>query len=159
MTLFVVIGPPAGGKSTWVNDRASPGDIVIDYDRIARALTALSADAHGHKRPLASVAFRAREAAISEALRHVATHDVYIIHSVPKPAQMEKYRKAGAEVVVVDPGREVTEERCRAERPENYMDGVKRWYASGLKPRPARTQSTEQPTSTAATGRPSSRQW
>lgn len=157
MALWIVIGPPAGGKSTWVNDRANPGDIVIDYDRIASALTAVGAEAHGHKRPLATVAFRAREAAIGEALRHVATHDVYIIHSVPKPAAMERYRKAGAEVVTVDPGREVAEARCRAERPETYMDGVKRWYASGLRPRPAPQQSSEQ--STAAAGRPGSRQW
>lgn len=157
MTLFVVIGPPASGKSTWVNDRATPGDIVIDYDRLASALTALSAEAHGHKRPLATVAFRAREAAISEALRHVATHDVFIIHSVPKPAAMERYRKYGAEVVTVDPGREVVEARCAAERPDSYMDGVRRWYSSGLRPRPEPRQSSQQ--STAAAGRPGSRQW
>lgn len=152
MTLFVVIGPPAGGKSTWVNDRASPGDIVIDYDRLASALTAVGAEAHGHRRPLATVAFRAREAAIGEALRHVATHNVFIIHSAPKPAAMEKYRKAGAEVVTVDPGRDVVEARCRAERPDSYMDGVRRWYASGLRPRPAARQ-TETSTPTAAGSR------
>lgn len=137
--LFVVIGPPAAGKSTWVNERATPGDIVVDYDRIANALTSIHATPHGHKRPLASVAFRAREAAISEALRHVKDHDVYIIHSVPKPQAMERYSKHGAEVVTLDPGREVVEARCRSERPENYMDGVKRWYreAPRLRPRAA----------------------
>lgn len=128
--LFVVIGPPAAGKSTWVNERAVTGDIVIDYDRIAGALTAVGAEAHGHKRPLATIAFRAREAAITEALRHTKTHEVYIIHSLPRPAMLERYRKAGAEIVTVDPGRDVVEARCRAERPEDYMDGVKRWYGS-----------------------------
>jgi predicted kinase len=33
--LTVVIGPPAGGKSTWVLERAKPGDIVVDFDRLA----------------------------------------------------------------------------------------------------------------------------
>lgn len=128
--LYVVIGPPAGGKSTWVNERAKPGDIVIDYDRLANSLTAIGAKPHGHKRPLATVAFRAREAAITEALRHVGTHAVFIIHSLPRPGVLARYRKAGAEIVTVDPGRSVVEARCRAERPDDYMDGVKRWYAS-----------------------------
>ncbi|MFE0101176.1 hypothetical protein [Streptomyces sp. NPDC059009] len=139
MALYVVIGPPAAGKSTWVNERARSGDIVIDYDRIANALTAPGAAPHGHKRPLATVAFRAREGAITEALRHVKTHSVYIIHSVPKPQAMERYARHGAEVITVDPGRAVVEERCRAERPETYMDGVRRWYreAPRLRPRSA----------------------
>lgn len=135
--LFVVIGPPAAGKSTWVNDRAKSGDIVIDYDRLANALTAVGAKAHGHKRPLATVAFRARESAITEALRHVESHDVYIIHSVPKQSAMDRYRKCGAEIVTIDPGRDVVEARCAAERPEDYLRGVQRWYGSGLRPRPA----------------------
>lgn len=155
--LFVVLGPPAAGKSTWVNERAAPGDIVIDYDRLALALTSPSADPHGHKRPLAAVAWRAREAAISEALRYVKTHDVYLIHSVPKPQAMERYRKAGAEFVICDPGREVVEARCRRERPENYMDGVRKWYASGLKPRPARAPQSE--AAAAPSGRAASRKW
>lgn len=135
--LFVVIGPPAAGKSTWVNERARPGDIVIDYDRIANALTSIHATPHGHKRPLASVAFHARETAITQALRYVKDHDVYVIHSVPKPSAIERYLKHEAEIVTIDPGRDVVEARCAAERPEDYMRGVKRWYGSGLRPRPA----------------------
>lgn len=155
MTLFVIIGPPCSGKSTWVRERAQRGDIVIDYDRIANALAAEGPFEWGFKKPFARVAYEARQAAIDEALRHVATHDVYVVHSVPRPAVMERYRKAGAEVITVDPGREVVEARCRAERPESSMDGVKRWYASGLKPRPApRIVSNEQSTTSAG-----SRKW
>ncbi|QES45247.1 hypothetical protein DEJ49_33450 [Streptomyces venezuelae] len=161
MTLHVVIGPPAAGKSTWVNDRAKPGDIVVDYDRIANALTSIHAEPHGHRRPHATVAFRAREAAITEALRHVKDHDVYIIHSVPKPQAMTRYEKHGAEIVVLDPGRDVVEARCRAERPENYMDGVKRWYRSGLRPRPAPRQAPANDTAPQGAPRPAagSRVW
>ncbi|WMJ84472.1 HK97 family phage prohead protease [Oscillospiraceae bacterium LTW-04] len=39
MTINVIIGPPCSGKSTYVQERIKEGDIVSDYDRIARALT------------------------------------------------------------------------------------------------------------------------
>lgn len=131
MSLFVVQGPPCGGKSTWVNERAKPGDIVIDYDRIVNAFTAVSdVIEYGLKRPLATVAYQAREAAIREALQHAHVHDVFVIHSVPRPALLAKYADYGAEVITCDPGRDVVEERCRRLRPESSMSGVNRWYAS-----------------------------
>ena len=39
MTVYVITGPPAGGKTTWVRERAKPGDITIDYDTLAQALS------------------------------------------------------------------------------------------------------------------------
>jgi hypothetical protein len=156
MTLFVIVGPPCGGKSTWVNDRARPGDLVVDYDKIANALTANGPFTYGFKKPLAQVAYLAREAAINEALRHVKTHEVFIIHSIPRPAVLARYRKHSAQIVTCDPGRDVVEARCRAERPEDSMGAVKRWYAS----RSAHGVPT--PSQTAATAVPSkggSRKW
>lgn len=155
MTLYVVIGPPAGGKSTWVNQRAKAGDIVIDYDRLAGALTAPDAPVYGHKRPLATVAYQAREAAIREALRHTSTHEVFIIHSLPRPPVLVKYRQAGAQIVTIDPGRSVVEARCRAERPDASMDGVRRWYGGRGKAAPA-TPKQQQQTSAVPGG---SRKW
>lgn len=139
-----MIGPPCGGKSTWVRDHAERGDIVIDYDRLAGALTAEGEDGHGLKRPVATVAFQAREAAIREALRHGRDHEVFIIHTLPKPQLMAKYKAAGAQVVTCDPGRAVAEERCRRLRPESSMDGVRRWYAGRrTDPAPLATQPPE----------------
>lgn len=37
--LVIVCGPPASGKSTYVCDRAGPGDLVIDLDTIASQLS------------------------------------------------------------------------------------------------------------------------
>ena len=37
--LYVVTGPPAAGKSAWIQARAKAADVVIDLDRIASALT------------------------------------------------------------------------------------------------------------------------
>lgn len=136
LALFIVVGPPAGGKSTWVDEHANHGDIVIDYDRLAVALSPLDSPAHGHKRPLATVAYQAREAAITEALRHVEKLDLYIIHSMPKPPALARYRKYGAKVITIDPGRAVVEARCRAGRPEESMKILNRWYGSRGRPAP-----------------------
>lgn len=38
---FVVTGAPGCGKTTWVNQRARPGDIVFDLDAVAAVVTQL----------------------------------------------------------------------------------------------------------------------
>lgn len=53
--LTIVCGPPAAGKSTYVADRAKPGDVVIDLDSIVREMggSARSTDDGLRKRALA----------------------------------------------------------------------------------------------------------
>lgn len=54
MALTVVIGPPAAGKTTYVLAHARPGDIVVDLDRLANALTCGGTDSHRHIRAAAA---------------------------------------------------------------------------------------------------------
>lgn len=128
MGLIVVTGPPAGGKSTWVRAHAQPGDIVIDYDLITAALTAPDTCPYDQPRHIRSTVFRARSAAIAEAFRHLDTCDVYVIHTAPRPEAMATYRRLGARVVTVDPGKQVVLARCQAERPDHLLDVALRWY-------------------------------
>lgn len=130
MALIVVTGPPAGGKSTWVREHARPGDIIVDYDLLAGALTAPSADAHDHTRTVRDVAFRARSAAIREALKHLDQVDVYLIHSLPSADVAAKYAEHGARIVTVDPGRDVVMARIMRERPASARAVAERWYAT-----------------------------
>ncbi len=128
MALTIVTGPPAGGKTTWVRQRARPGDVVIDLDAIAHALT-VGTDTHQHARAVLRCAQRARSVAIDEALRHVDRTDVYVIHMQPEPRHLDRYAQHGARVVTVDPGRVVVEQRARDERPPGTLAVVARWYA------------------------------
>lgn len=130
MSLHVVLGPPASGKTTWVQDRAHPGDIIIDYDRLALALTAPTAPSHNHPRHLAQTTWRARQAAINEALKHCQHTDVYIIHSQPRRDALAKYLAAGAQLHTIDPGEEIVLQRCRDQRPEKSLTVAIRWYAA-----------------------------
>lgn len=39
--VFIVYGPPSSGKTTYVNENMEPGDLVVDYDWIYRAISGL----------------------------------------------------------------------------------------------------------------------
>jgi hypothetical protein len=122
----IIYGPPCAGKSTYVQSARADSDVVIDYDLIARALGATVA--HGSSGSIRSAAFSAREAAINTALKGV-DDDVYIIHTNPMIESIEKYKAAGAEFVLVDPGIDVCLEMANS-RPEGTADAIKKWYDS-----------------------------
>lgn len=128
MALIVVTGPPVSGKSTWVLAHATTRDIVIDFDRLATALTGDGAHGHDHAGPVHAVTRKARQAAIDAALGYAAQVDVYVIHSTPSRARLDHYRQLGARVVVIDPGRDVVMGRCKAGRPHRMQVAAARWY-------------------------------
>lgn len=143
--LYVVTGPPASGKSTWVRDHAAPGDVVVDYDLIASALTAPSIGTigatHDHRGAVRDVAFRARSAAIREALRHTADVDVYIIHALPPADALAKYAEHQAHLITVDPGHDVVMARIAEQRPDASRAVAKRWYSQAAKGQTGQGQS------------------
>lgn len=128
VVLTIVTGPPAGGKSTWVLEHAQPGDIVVDFDRLAVALTGEGGVAHDHPAPVMAVARATRTAAIEAAIKQANCTDVYIIHSSPGQRRMAEYQALGAKVVTIDPGKDVVRERCKTERPRRMFAAIDQWY-------------------------------
>jgi dephospho-CoA kinase len=126
--LYVVTGPPAAGKSSWIQARAKPTDIVIDLDRITVALTGPGAPQWNQNELVVRVAHRARYAAIDEACQHLDKLDVYLIHTQPSAKAMAKYKRLEAKVVAVDPGRDVVMERIKAMRSPAMERVASRWY-------------------------------
>jgi AAA domain-containing protein len=136
MALFVIQGPPAGGKTTWVRERAKHGDVVIDLDAMASALTP-GGDGHTHPHAVLRCAQRARSVAIDEALKHTADVDVYVIHAMPSARAMARYTQHGAHVITIDPGQDVVMGRIAAERPHTARAMAAKWYAQhGHTPQP-----------------------
>lgn len=126
--LFVVTGPPAAGKSSWIQAHATARDVVIDLDLIAVALTGPGAPRWNHDPIVQKVAQRARYAAIAEAELHLDKVDCYLIHTMPQAKALAHYKRLEARIVVVDPGREIVMERIRAMRSPDMERVASRWY-------------------------------
>lgn len=122
--ITIVYGPPCAGKSTYVDKVSGAGDVVVDYDILARALG--STVAHGVSGSIRSVAFAVRETAIFLILKGL-DDPAFIIHTNPTTDKISDYKKAGATFVLVDPGLE--ECLSRAEnRPANTREAIEAWY-------------------------------
>jgi predicted kinase len=143
VTLYLVTGPPASGKTTWVREQAKHGDITIDYDHIAAALTPAGGDPYDQPAHIKAVTKAARQAAIDAATAYANTTDVYLIHSMPSAKLLDHYKARGAQVVTIDPGEDVVIPRCKRERPWRMTQAAKQWYASSTEPE---RQDDDQPT-------------
>jgi len=129
-SVVVVIGPPAGGKTTYIAKHAKANDVAVDMDAIARALMPLPpALTHTYPDHVRHVAIKTRAAAIHAATRLRERVTVWVIHAVPRPDDLADYRRLGWQVITCDPGRAIVEQRTKAERPLSMLAHVARWYA------------------------------
>lgn len=128
MTVYVVTGPPAAGKSTWIREHAKPGDITIDYDTLAQALSpGLPADPVKQPKHAVDVIMAARGAAMDEAM-DITDHDVYLVHAVLTRQAEARYRSHGFEIVTIDPGYSECVRRAQEQRTPRQVEQVHRWY-------------------------------
>lgn len=128
MALYVVTGSPGVGKSTWVRNTAKPGDIRFGGDEITNAITGKTEAKHHHDNTTSKISRAAREAGIREAIKHQRDIDIFVLISNLDRKEESRWRARGASFVIVDPGREVAMERCRANRPGYKHRLVNLWY-------------------------------
>ncbi|MGA4941767.1 AAA family ATPase [Streptomyces cinereoruber] len=141
--LYVVTGPPAAGKSSWIQAHATARDIVIDLDLITRALTGPGAPGWNHDPIAQRVAQKARYAAIHEAFLHLDKVDVYLIHTLPDAKALAKYKRLDARIVAVDPGEAIVMQRIEAMRSPTMQAVATKWYRQRARlPRPAMPQAS-----------------
>ena len=139
--LTVITGPPCGGKTTYAEQHARPGDIIIDFDKLAQALG--SQATHGHNDHITAVASEARHAAITEAITwHRKGCRVWIIDTAPGPRRRHQYAAAGAKTVTCTATPDELHRRATAARPELWHARIDQWLgAQPSDPAPAlRTQ-------------------
>jgi hypothetical protein len=133
--ITIVTGAPCSGKTTYVFENAKSGDVIIDMDRLALALTTDDIQDHNYSPEVRRVAMEARAGAIKIAFRiaSVARANIWIVHTRPDPVAMRNYRLASARMVEVNPGLEVClkrlEQRPQANKEQVYQ-AIKEWFRS-----------------------------
>jgi len=128
VSINVVLGPPVAGKSEHVKAHAKDGNVVVDYDLIAKAMG--SRVAHDSTGSVRIVALESRKTAIERILRGLAD-DAWIIHTNPQPEALQAYVDAGAKFTMLDPGKNEVLRRAKAsERPASTVEAIEAWYAN-----------------------------
>lgn len=131
--IHVVTGHICSGKTTWVRDHAGPGDVVIDFDLIAAALSPAGTSDHDWPQPVADIARAVRWMAIDEAVRLHARRlvpNVWIVHAYPSADDLAKYRRLGAGLreQICDPA--TLRARAATERPPRMRQELERRLAT-----------------------------
>jgi predicted kinase len=128
VTLYIITGPPCVGKSTWVRERAKTGDIVVDLDRIALAITAEATPHHEYPADIRKAAIMLRQSAVAIAMSYARKGTAYVIHAKPSGRALNKYLRAGAQLIELNAPMDVLMARAKAERPQHIWQTLSRWW-------------------------------
>lgn len=119
----LVTGPPCSGKSTYVSDRALPGHVVIDFDRIAQAMG--SPDTHDHPANLRSVVLATMDAALARAMRDPGCPVVWLVKC--NPTTQDRARATRVVSLAATPAG--CHDRARqAGRPDRWHQLIDQWF-------------------------------
>lgn len=122
---FIVYGPPLAGKTTWVKEAKSAGDLVVDLDSIWQAVTGLPR----YEKPpkLRAVVFRIRDTLLDAvAHRFGKWNHAYIIGGYPNTAERERLaQQLSAETVYI----EASQEECLRRLEEDEQRNREEWAA------------------------------
>lgn len=121
--IVLVMGPPAAGKSTYVQEHAGPADVVVDYDAISRALGPLPEQGHGGVRH--DMVMQVRGRLLTQLRRgDLPARRAWIVTCDPRAEAIYPHHA----VVVLDPGKDEVLRRARADRPEHLLPVIEDWY-------------------------------
>lgn len=126
--LVVITGPPCAGKSTHAQQHAQPEDLILDLDTLATALGypgdhVIWDDNH----PAVHASRMARAHVLGALLDGRIPGKAWIIDARPDDVSLIRYHRAGAELITIDPGREVCLDRA-ADRSTEAVERVEAWY-------------------------------
>jgi predicted kinase len=124
----LIVGPPCAGKTTWVAQRAAPGALVVDWDRLA--YEAGSPVSHDHA-PTYRAAATARRTQLEQQIATMTDGTAYVIRTAAREAERTAIatRLRATHVEVLDPGVHTCLARARAtDRHPDVDAAILRWY-------------------------------
>ena len=132
--IHIVTGHICSGKTTFVREHARRGDVIIDMDLLAHAMTTDDIADHDYPEHVGEIARAARWHAIDAAVRlHSAgSFDVWIVHAYPEPRDYVTYRRMSAtwHEIEAEPG--TLRDRAARERPGRFLRVLEARLAMGV---------------------------
>jgi len=133
--LTIVCGPPASGKTTFVNENAEPTDQIICLDNI---LTELQPNYQHWQRSLNPTLFNKAIRLRNARLGGLAKADrgrAWFIASAPSKAERDWWRgKLGGDLVLLHPGAEECKRRAEARGTGRAIAGIDEWERKSKSP-------------------------
>lgn len=129
--VYLVYGAPLSGKSTYVKDSMSDGDLVVDMDSIWQCVS--GCDRYIKPNRLRSVAFRLRDDLLDMIkYRFGKWSNAYLIGGYPLQSERERLmQELGAREVFIDTSKEECIERLAADSErdtEEWLKYIDEWF-------------------------------
>lgn len=127
--VFLVYGSPLSGKTTWVHNNMSYGDIIVDMDSIWSCIS--GQDRYIKPNRLKQNAFAIRDTLIDMIrVRRGNWLNAYIIGGYPLVSERERLiRILGARAVFIDtPQEECIKRFENSDRPKEYLEYINEWW-------------------------------
>lgn len=132
--VYVVYGPPLAGKSSWVKENQSAGDLVIDIDSIWQCVSNLSR----YEKParLKSVVFKVRDSLLDSVKYRLGKwNNAYVIGGYPLQSERERLiKELGAREVFIEASKDECMRRLKeADDGRNFDEWsayIDRWFCA-----------------------------
>ena len=131
MGTVLVCGPPGSGKTTYVKERAKPGDLIVDFDAILSAIS--GQEWYRASADLKPYACEARDAIIFH-LKRMLKPDAWIITSSSDPDYVRTLKKATRATLVMlavpanECLRRIAADTRRVDQLEGWRAVVNQWW-------------------------------
>lgn len=124
--VYLVYGAPLSGKTTWVHDNMSEGDLIVDMDNIWECIS--GCDRYVKPNRLKQNAFAIRNQLIDMVkVRYGKWLNAYVIGGYPLISERERLIKSlGAREIFIDTSKEICLERCKDR--EGWEQFVEDWF-------------------------------
>lgn len=131
--VYLVYGAPCSGKSTYVNQLARRGDLIVDLDAIYSAISVCQY--HEHSNSVKRAAFAVRDTLLEQIrLRVGFWRDAFVVGGYPRKLHREQLAaRLGAEVVLVETTPElakVTADVTRGALARQWHGYIDEWFAA-----------------------------
>ena len=131
--VFIVYGPPLAGKTTWVEENSTEGDLIVDINNIWACVSADWKTGGGYKsNKLKGIVFRMRDTLLDAVrYRDGKWRNAYIVGGYPLQSERERLAaELGARMIYIDTDEKTCHERAEGITEDEEKKGELHEYIS-----------------------------